>query len=82
MDTDANKLNSQSFAVNFVMVTGLVVKRSVIMFFKSFSWLFGFTFSSFQNFMEIVNLAFIGGTLYSLVTLYISKFPDRDEEGR
>ena len=64
------------------MVTGLVVKRSVIVFFKSFTWLLGFTFFSFQNFMEIVNLAFMGGTLYSLVMVYIKKFPDPDKEGR
>jgi len=82
LGADANKLKTQSLAVKIVMVTGLVVKRSVIMFFKSFTWLFGFTFSSFQNFMEIVNFTFMGGTLYSLVRLYITKFPDRDEESR
>ncbi len=82
LGTDANKLRTQSIAVNICMVTGLVIKRVFFLIFWGINRFFAFSKFSFQNFLETVNLIFMGGIMYSFVCLYMQRFAVLDEEGR
>jgi hypothetical protein len=56
------------------MVTGLVIKKFFFVIFWSISRFIAFTKFSLQNFLETLNLFFIGGIIYSFASVYMQNF--------